>query len=99
MEFDDEDLPAGDTNNNDAVAASSARRPNTSRGGSTESMARTGSAERPKTSHKNAGSRLGSAQGERPYSRANSAYGNRPVTSGRLGSAVGHAGGGGYTAR
>ena len=34
------------------------------------------------------------------YVRANSAYGNRPVTSGRLGSAVGHAsGGGGYVAR
>ena len=34
------------------------------------------------------------------YIRANSAYGNRPVTSGRLGSAVGHAsGGGGYVAR
>ena len=96
MEFDDEDLPAGDTNNNDPVAAS-ARRPNTSRGGSTESMARMGSAERPKTSYKSPGSRLGSAQGERPYSRANSAYGNRPVTSGRLGSAVGHSGG--YTAR
>ena len=65
-----------------ATSDASRPRPNTSRGGS---------AERPKTSYKNPNE-------GRPYSRANSAYGSRPVTSGRLGSAVGHAGGG-YTAR
>ena len=86
MEFDDEDLPMGEAATSDA----SRPRPNTSRGGSDPS-ARTGSAERPKTSYKNPNE-------GRPYSRANSAYGSRPVTSGRLGSAVGHAGGG-YTAR
>ena len=93
MDFDDEDLGADPNNNSGTVVP---RRPNTSRGGgASNETARQGSAERPKTGYKTSQSRLGSAQappGERPQSRANSAYGGRPVTSGRMGSAVGHSG-------
>lgn len=99
MEFGDEDLDIdqstgeGDDSNNNNVAnpGPQIRRPATSRGSSAAPVD-AGDADRPKTGYRLSQSRIGTAMNDtRPFSRMNSAVG-RPMTGGRLGSAVGAGG-------